>query len=177
MNASVGIDGDYGFSERGDGGVATELIWRPAAICNTLDGLAGSRLDGGAWHEDFLTIGHRLRVTYGNTLTVDEDAPAYLVTCGRTVTVSVTCPVDTGRAELVRMRALALNSVALLPQLSRSLLLTNARLALARASLIGDSVWVEYELPFCAAHAPALAAGVSAVGRGVRRVCEGVGAS
>lgn len=149
--------------------------WEPAGqagrcpLAAMLD-LTAEEMESGAWHEDFLTLGHRLRVSYGNQLTLDADAPAYVISLPRDVTVRATCPVDVEHAQTVRVVAPVRPVSAEMDALFEFAVRENAQLELARLSVSEELLWVDYQLPFCAAYAPALQAVVSAVGATAARL-------
>jgi hypothetical protein len=164
---------NVGVSIRGDSpNWPTTRVWRPAAVASLLGELGEIKLDGGAWHEDFLTLGARLRVAYGNAVMLDESVPAYFVACGRDVLVSVTCQVDQEHPDTVLVAAPAGSLYQPAPQIFERLLALNGELSLTRLSLHQHDLWAEGEVPFVAAHAPALTRVVTAVAGTVRDLEE-----
>lgn len=149
--------------------------WKPAGqakrcpVAAMLD-LTAWEMESGAWHDDFLTLGHQLRVTYGNLLTLDEGTPAYEISLPRDVTVMATCPVDVEHAETVRIAATIRPVSGEMGALFEFAVRENAQLELARLSVSEELLWVDYQLPFCAVHASALQAAVSAVGATAARL-------
>jgi hypothetical protein len=165
MNVDVSISGDS------SNWLATR-VWRPAAVAALLGELDGMELDGGAWHEDFLTLGARLRGAYGNAVMLDESAPAYFVACGEDVLVSVTCQVDQEHPETVVVAAPAGSLDRSDSGIFERLLELNGQLTLTRLSLRERDLWTECEVPFVAAHALSLERMVGAVARTVRDLAE-----
>jgi hypothetical protein len=165
MNIGVSINGD-------SSSWLTTRVWRPAAVAALLGELDGVELDGGAWHEDFLTLGARLRGAYGNAVMLDESAPAYFVACGSNVLVSVTCQVDQDHPETVLVAAPAGSLERSSPSICERLLELNGRLTLTHLSLRERDLWIEYEMPYFVAHAPSLERAVGAVARTVRDLAE-----
>jgi hypothetical protein len=138
-------------------------------LCTMLD-LTPEELETGAWHDDFLALGHRLRTTYGNQLTLNERAPAYEISLPRDVVVIASCPVVEECAGTVRIAAPVRPVSGEMSALFEFAVRENAELQLARLSFSDETLWVEYQLPFCAAHAPALQAAVTAVGATAARL-------
>jgi hypothetical protein len=143
---------------------------RCVPMAHLLDDLPRHEVESGAWHDDFLVLGHRLRVAYGNTLTLDKETPAYYVSYAGHIAVSVTCPVNVEHADSVRIASVLVAVPSQMQGIFEFALRENARVKLVRISFDGAELWVDYELPFTAAHSPALSAGVSAVGWTARRL-------
>lgn len=150
---------------------AKGAVWYPAAVAALLGELDQEEIDSGSWHPDFLTLGHRLRVNYGNTLTLRAETPAYAIACAGGVEVTVACQVEREHAETVQITAL-IGQLGPKAGATSLALRINAELMIARISLRGEVLWSECELPFCAAHTPALAAAVPAVALAARRLRE-----
>jgi hypothetical protein len=138
-------------------------------IASTLD-LPAEAIESGAWHDDFLILGSRLRPAWGDELEIDEGLPAYVVPYADGFPIQVTCPVGTGRADSVRVSC----TVLAVPHGTRGIfefaLRENAELPLARLSFSGDWLFADHELPFSAAGIPALRDSIEAVGWTAQRL-------
>jgi hypothetical protein len=126
--------------------------------------LGDDAVRSGAWHDDFLILGSRLRSIYGDELELNEDAPAYAIPYTAEIAVSVTCPVDVERADRVRAACPVLALADAGAGVFEFALRENAKLPLARLLLEDGWLAVDYELPFVAAGIPALRTAVSVVG-------------
>lgn len=137
-------------------------------VAHSLD-LPASAIENGAWHDDFLILGSRLRPTW-DQLEIDEEAPAYVVPYAPGFPVQVTCPVGSERAETVRVSC----DVIALPRnvagFFEFALRENAELPMARLAISDDRLVVDQELPFLAAGIPALGVTIEAVGWAARRL-------
>ncbi len=117
----------------------------------------------GAWHDDLLTVGSRLRSCFGNMVVLDKSLPGYLVHGAGDIPVTVTCPVEAQSADNVRMACQVAPILAETPGLWQFLLRENARLKFVRLSFDDGYVFADYQLPFRAACGPFLETGVLAV--------------
>jgi len=137
-------------------------------VARSLD-LPTSAVENGAWHDDFLILGSRLRPTW-DQLEIDEEAPAYVVPYAPGFPVQVTCPVGSERAETVRVSC----DVIALPRnvagFFEFALRENAELPMARLAISDDRLVVDQELPFLAAGIPALGITIEAIGWAARRL-------
>jgi hypothetical protein len=138
-------------------------------LAGTLD-LPPEAVASGAWHDDFLILGSRLRQIWGDELEIDEEAPAYVVPYADGFAIAVTCAVDVERAESVRISCpiLAITDGAV--GIFEFALRENAELPLARLSFRDGWLVAEHELPFSATGIPALGASIEAVGWTARRL-------
>jgi hypothetical protein len=127
-------------------------------------GLDAADRESGVWHDDFLWLGSRLRQVYGNRITIAVQPPTYQVSFPNEVVVSVSCPLDNGRAQCIRISApvIDLSHVAV-PGIFEFVLRENADLNLARIGLRDGWLVAEHELAVCGACVPALEASASAV--------------
>jgi hypothetical protein len=158
-----------------------ELSWPPRKRCDgrgvrhLTPPVAGTLKlpDGavqGAWHDDFLLLGSRLRPAWGGEIRIDEEAPAYVIAYAEDYDVSVTCPVGEERADSVRVSCPVLTVPAGTTGIFEFALRENADLPLARLAYRGQELVAEHELPFVAAGIPALRTAVDAVGWAARRL-------
>lgn len=133
-------------------------------IASTLE-LPAEAIERGAWHDDFLILGSRLRPMWGDELWIDEEVPAYVVPYREDYDIRVTCPLGRERPEFVRSSCdiLQVSSVDK-GGIFEFALRENAELPLAHLSFVGDRLVAEHKLPFVAAGVPALGAAVEAVG-------------
>jgi hypothetical protein len=133
-------------------------------IVDFLGDLGPAETESGAWHDDFLLLGSRLRPSFGDAMTVDRGAPAYVVSYTPEIAVCVTCQVDAPRADTVRIWCPLIEISDQAEGLFQFALRENARLALARLGFERGQLLADYELPFAGAGVPALRAAVDAVG-------------
>lgn len=156
-----------------------ELAWPPQPkagrpqqhstppIASTLD-LPSGATESGAWHDDFLILGSRLREIWGDALEIDEETPAYLFSHADGVTISVTCPVGAGRSESIRISSPVLTIPADARGIFEFALRENAELPLARLSFNEGQLVADHELPFVGGGIDALRASIEAVAWAVR---------
>lgn len=139
-------------------------------IATSLDCLSAEERQTGAWHDDFLLLGSRLRPIFNEGLTLDAETPAYLVSMHPDVVVRVTCPVDVERADRVRMWCPLVEPPDASTGLFEFSMRENAELPLVRLAFADGCLLVEYELPFAAAGIPALRSAVAAVSYAAARL-------
>lgn len=137
-------------------------------IARSLD-LPADAVEKGAWHDDFLILGSRLRPTW-DQLEIDEEAPAYVLPYAPGFQVRVTCPVESARAETVRVSCDVIAVPRQVAGFFEFALRENAELPMARLAIHDDRLAVDQELPFLAAGIPALAMTIEAVGWAARRL-------
>lgn len=142
---------------------AAQRLPRGRRLVELIDEADATEVAHGAWADEFLTLGGRLRPIYGNDLTLDATSPAYLVRVAGDRIVELSCPPLERGAPIVRARC-AVGAVAPeTPGLWQFALRENARMRLARLSFDQGTLWADYELPLAAAHGPILHTAVSAV--------------
>ena len=133
-------------------------------IADSLGFLGQAEIETGAWHDDFLLLGSRLRSSFGDEVTLDREAPAYVIPYTPEVAVCVACRVDVTRAETVRIWCPLIEVSGNASGLFQFALRENVRLALVRLGFERGQLTADYELPFVGAGVPALRAAVDAVG-------------
>lgn len=146
---------------------------RSPPIASSLE-LNAEEVASGAWNDDFLILGSRLRDIYGDEIDLDWDAPAYLVSCATEV-VSISCSVHLERADRVRMVCPLVPIPDEPGGIFEFALRENAVLPLAKLSLESGWLAASYELPFAGAGISSLRSAVSVVGWvacGLRRELE-----